>query len=238
MKKVLVMMILVSGTLFGQTDQQTSKPTVTVNGTSKVSILPDMTEVNIHVSSVKMNMADATKAIGDQTQQYIKILKQLGFQESDVKTTNFSAYKNRIYRENGPIDSGYVVSQNVSLKFTYNQVTLQKIIARFSESKDPVDFSIGFFVSDALQEKTAADLQGKAVADARKKAGNLSAAAGVKMGGIKAISYGNESVGPMYYKSADMRMYASAEVYDGGNLSLAPQEIELQEAVTVVWFLE
>lgn len=237
MKNFLLIIVLVSGTLFGQTDQQTSKATITVNGTSKLSIIPDMAELSIQVSSTKMNMAEATKAIGDQTQQHIKLLKQLGFQETDVKTTNFSAYKNRIYRENGPVDSGYVVSQNLTLKFAYNQATLQKIVARFSESKDPVDFNISFYVSDALREKTEADLQGKAVADARKKATNLSTAAGVKITTLKAILYGSEAQAPIYYKS-DMRMYANAEMADGANLSFAPQEIELQEMVTVVWFIE
>ncbi len=237
MKKLFLLLVLVSGTVFGQTDQQTSKATVTVNGTSKISVIPDMTELNIHVSSLKMNMADATKAIGDQTQQYLKILKQLGFQEADVKTTNFSAWKNTIYRENGPIDSGYVVSQNLTLKFPYAQSTLQKIVARFSESKDPVNFDISFYISDQLREKTEGELQAKAVVDARKKANNLSAAAGVKVGGLKAISYGAEASAPIYYKT-DMRMYANAEMSDGANLSFAPQEIELQESVTVTWWVE
>jgi uncharacterized protein len=237
MKKLLLLFVLASGTVFGQTDQQPSKSTVTVNGISKVSIIPDMTELNIPISSLKMNMADATKAIGEQTQNYLKILKQLGFQEADVKTTHFSASKNRIYRQNGPIDSGYVVSQNLTLKFAYNQATLQKIVARFSEVKDPVDFSIGFYLSDLLREKTEAELQGKAVVDARKKATNLSTAAGVKMTTVKAIIYGSESQGPVYYKS-DMRMLASTESSDGANLSFSPQAVELQETVTVVWFLE
>jgi uncharacterized protein len=237
MKKLLLVFVLASGTLFGQTDQTTLKPTVTVNGTSKVSITPDMTELNIHVSSLKMNMADATKAIGDQTQNYLKILKELGFKEADVKTTNFSASKNRIYRQNGPVDSGYVVSQNLTVKFGYSQATLQKIVARFSEVKDPVDFNIGFYVSDVLREKTEADLQSKAVADARKKASNLSTAAGVKMSTLKAIVYGADVSNPVYYK--DMRMFANAEMAsDGANLSFSPQEIELQESVTVVWFVE
>lgn len=237
MKKLLLVFVLASGTIFGQTDQQTSKPTVAVNGTAKVFVTPDMTELNIHVSSIKMNMADATKAIGEQTQQYLKILKQLGFQETDVKTTNFSASKNRIYRENGPKDSGYVVSQNLTVKFVYNQGTLQKIAARFSEAKDPVDFTIDFYISDGLREKTEAELQTKAVVDARKKATNLTIAAGVKMGTVKAIGYGNDVSNPVYYK--DMRMFTTAEMAsDGANLSFAPQEIELQETVTVVWFIE
>jgi len=235
MKKVLLMMVLVSGTLFGQTDQ-TSKPSVSVTGSSKALVVPDMTELNIHLSSVKMNMADATKAIGDQTQQFLKILKQLGFQETEVRTTNFSAWKNTVYRENGPIDSGYVVSQNMTVKFAYNQATIQKIAARFSESKDPVNFSISFYLSDNLREKTEAELQSKAVADARKKASNLTSAAGVKMTGIKAIVYGsaNEPV-DFYYKT---RAFGNGEMADGAGLRFAPQETELNESVTVVWFIE
>jgi uncharacterized protein YggE len=236
MKKLLLLFVLASGTLFGQTEN-TSKSTITVNGAAKVSIVPDMTELNIHLSSVKMNMADATKAIGEQTQQFLKILKQLGFQESDVKTTNYSASKNRIYREKGPIDSGYVVSQNLTVKFVYNQATLQKIAARFSETKDPVDFTIGFYLSDALRERTEAELQTKAVADARKKATNLSTAAGVKTGAVKSIIYGSENPGAIYYKT-EMRMFADSGASDGADLRFAPQETELQESVTLVWFIE
>ncbi len=236
-KLCFLFIFLTSGTLFGQTEN-TSKPTVHVNGTSKVTIVPDMTELNIHLSSVKMNMADATKAIGEQTQQFLKILKQLGFQESDVKTTNYSASKNRIYRQNGPVDSGYVVSQNLTVKFAYNQATLQKIAARFSEAKDPVDFNIGYYLSDALRDKTEADLQGKAVTDARKKATNLTTAAGVKVGTIKSISYGSDSYAPPVYYKADTRMFAEAGLSDGLDLRFAPQEIELQESVTVIWFID
>jgi uncharacterized protein len=236
MKKLLFAFVLVSGTLFGQADH-TSKPTVTVNGAAKGYVVPDMTELNIHLSSVKMNMADATKAIGEQTQQFLKVLKQLGFQESDVKTTSYSASKNRVYRMNGAIDSGYIVSQNLTVKFAYSQETLQKIAARFSEAKDPVNFTIGFYLSDALREKTEADLQSRAVADARKKATNLSAAAGVKTGGIKAIVYGSEDPGVMYYK-AESRMFGNGAMQDGADLRFAPEETELQESVTVVWFIE
>lgn len=236
MKKLLLFLALASGTVFAQTENSI-KPTVTVTGTSKVSVVPDMTELNIHLSSVKMNMGDATKAVGDQTQQYLKILKQLGFQESDVKTTNFSAAKNRFYRDDRYIDSGYIVSQNLTVKFAYDQAKLQKIVARFSDTKDPVDFRIGFYVSDALREKTETELQSKAVADARRKASNLSSAAGVKMGGVKSIIYGSETSGPMYFKS-EMRFNANAMMSDGSDLSFAPQETELQEAVTVIWFIE
>jgi uncharacterized protein YggE len=232
----LLFLVLASGTVFGQADN-TSKPTITVNGSAKVSIVPDMTELNIHLSSVKMKMEDATKAIGEQTQQTMKILKQLGFQESDVKTTNYSASKNRIYRENGPIDSGYVVSQNLTVKFAYNQATLQKIAARFSETKDPVDFNICFYLSDALRERTEAELQTKAVADARKKATNLTAATGVKTGSVKSIIYGSENPGPIYYKS-EMRMFSDSGMSDGAGLRFAPEETELQESVTLIWFID
>ncbi|MNY02230.1 oxidative stress defense protein [compost metagenome] len=196
-----------------------------------------MTELNIHLSSVKMNMADATKAIGEQTQQFMKILKQLGFQEADVKTTSYAASRNRIYRENGPIDSGFVVSQNMTVKFAYNQATLQKIAARFSEAKDPVNFNISFYLSDALREKTEAELQAKAVTDARKKAVTLTTAAGVKAGAVKSIVFGSESPSAVYYK-AEMRMFADAGNADGANLQFAPQEMELQESVIVSWFID
>lgn len=236
MKKLLLFVVLASGTLFGQTEIN-SKPSVTVNGTAKVSIVPDMTELNIHLSSVKKNMADATKAVGEQSQQFMKILRQLGFQESDVKTTNFSAAKNSFYRDNRWIDSGYVVSQNLTVKFAYNEATLQKIAARFSEAKDPVNFNLAFYVSDALQEKTQAELQSRAVADARRKAVTLTTAAGVKLGGVKSIFYGADAPTNVYYRK-EMMTFSDAAAADGANLNFAPQETQIEESVTLIWFVE
>lgn len=235
MKTLLFILALTSTTVFAQTEN--TRHTITVNGTAKAYVVPDMTELNIHLSSLKMNMADATTAIGEQTQQFLKVLKQLGFQESDVKSTNYSAYKNTIYRENGPVDSGYVVSQNLVVKFPYKQETLQKIAARFAESKDPVNFNLSFFLSDALREKTEAELQTKAVTDAHKKATNLTKAAAVKVGAVKSIVYGVENAGEVYY-SPRMKAASVAGISDGANLRFAPEETELQESVTMVWFIE
>lgn len=235
-KLCFLFLVLLSGAVFGQTENN-SKPTITVNGTAKGFVVPDMTELNIHLLSVKMDMADATKAIGEQTQHFLKILKQLGFQESDVKTTHYSASKNRIYRENGPVDSGYVVSQDLTIKFAYNQATLQKIAARFAEMKDPVDFNISFYLSESLRDKTEAELQAKAVSDAHRKANVLTRAAGVKTGAVKAIIYGSENPGNIYYKT-EMRMFGDAGMSDGATLHFAPQEMELQESVTLVWLID
>lgn len=234
MKHIFAMLLLVSGSLFGQTEPTSSKGTISVNGTASTWVTPDMTLLNIQVSALKMSMNDATKSVADQSVAFIKILKQLGFQDSDIKTTDFSAYKNRIYRENGPIDSGYVVSQSLQVKFPYQQATLQKIIARFSESKDPVNYSISFYVSEALRDKTQGELQTQAVADARKKAQNLSSAAGVKLQKIKSIEYGAVA-SPMY---GGMYKFAEASMADGANLSLSPQQQEISESVQISWWLE
>lgn len=237
MKKILLFLALISGTAFGQTEINI-KPHISVAGTAKTQVVPDMTQLSIHISVVKMKMADATKTLGEQTQQYMNILKQLGFAETEVKTTNFYAAKNRLYRHDKVIDSGYVVSQNLTLKFKYDQPTLQKIVARFSDTKDPVNFSIYFYLSDALKDKTQAELQTKAVADARRKADNLSLAAGVKVGSVKSINYGTESM-PIMYSGYESKMSLRGDSgNDGAELHFAPEEQELTESVAITWFIE
>ena len=236
MKSLLAALMLVS---LGAAAQpvHTEKSTITVTGSSELSVRPDMSVVSIHLSTIKPTMSAATQTLGDQSKKYVGILKDLGFKETDVKTTNFSVLKNRVYRNNSYIDSGYVASQDVTITFPYTEAILQKIAARFSQGKDPVDFSIAFELSDKLKQETETSLISKAVGDARSKAANLASAAVVKLGAIKSIVYGSVDNTPVPMYRAYKTMVAG-DSYQGENLSFTPQDIDLQQSVTIVWIIE
>ncbi|MBO9703124.1 MAG: SIMPL domain-containing protein, partial [Sporocytophaga sp.] len=135
---LLLTTLTVSGQILGQ---QPEKPTLNVTGSARVIVKPDLGVLNISVSEIKPKMNDAIKALGEKSNHYNDLLKKLGFNEKDIKTTSFSVSQNRIYRNNEYTDSGYVAFQNIRLEFTYSQQILQKIVGEFSKSEKPINFS-------------------------------------------------------------------------------------------------
>ncbi len=142
MKQLTVIILLfLSLTTLGQQQQ---KPTLDVTGTARVNVTPDLGVLSISVSEIKPTMSEAVKALGDKSNHYNELLSKLGFSDKEIKTTSFTVSKNQIYRDRDYVDSGYVASQNIRLQFIYQQQLLQKIVAEFSKSDQPVNFSFDF----------------------------------------------------------------------------------------------
>ena len=239
MKKITAILLLftsISG--FAQV-QLPAKPTLNVTGSAKISVKPDLGILNISVSEIKPAMSDAIKALGEKSNHYNGLLKQLGFNEKDIKTTRFTVSKNIIYRDNRTIDSGYVASQNIRLEFGYSQAVLQKIVSEFSKSERPVDFNFEFELSEALKQKAQAQVIEMAVKDANDKAGVISKASNIRLAGIKAISYGSWSRDAGMQSMERIQDYAAAkQVGDMQAFNFTPDDIVLRDTLNMEWFIK
>jgi uncharacterized protein YggE len=173
--------------------QQVEAPIINVTGSSKVNVKPDLSILYISVSEIRPKMSEALKALGIKSNHYNDLLKKLGFNEKDIKTTSFNVAQNRIERNHIYIDSGYVASQKIRLEIVYNPQILQKIVSEFSKSEKPIDFSFDFELSEQLKQKVQTQILEYAVKDAKEKANNIARSAGIKLLKIKEINYGSWS---------------------------------------------
>lgn len=164
--------------------------TLNVSGVATVSVKPDLGILMISVSEIKQDMASAVSGLGIKSDYYINLFRKLGFNEKDLKTTDFIVARNRVYRNDETIDSGYIASQNIKLQFVYSQQLLQKILAEFSTSSVPVDFSFDFELSEELKKSVQTRIIEIAVKDGQEKAQLMANACGRKLGKIVNMSYG------------------------------------------------
>jgi hypothetical protein len=240
MKKfALSLLLFVTINLYGQ-GEQLDKPTLHVSGTANVSVKPDIGILNISVSEVRFKMADAIKALGDKSNYYSELLKQIGFKEKDIKTTSFSVRKNMVYRDAMAYDSGFVASQTIRLEFEYNQKTLQKIVGEISKSEQAIDFSFDFELSEDLKKKVQSQILEIAIKDANEKAATMSKAAKVKLVKIQTLSYGN------FGGNNGMELLERSQKYlaswsDGNatqNFNFTPSDLVFKDSVSMEWIIE
>jgi len=242
MKKFTTLFFLLTTfTSFGQIlGQQPEQPTLSVTGSARVIVKPDLGVLNISVSAIKPKMNDAIKALGEKSNHYNSLLKKLGFNEKDIKTTSFAVSQNRVYRNNEYIDSGYVAFQNIRLEFTYSQQILQKIVGEFSKSEQPINFNFDFELSETLKQKVQTQIIDYAVKDGTEKAATMAKASKVKLVRIKYISYGSWSNDDgMQLVERRHEYSASLASGDGGeSFNFTPDDLTFRDSVTITWNIE
>jgi uncharacterized protein YggE len=239
MKKLTTIFLLILS--LNVYSQEKEKPTLNVTGVARVNVKPDLGVLNISVSEVKPKMGDAIKGLGDKSNYYNELLKKMGFNEKEIKTTSFAVSKNRIYLNNEYIDSGYVASQNIRLEFVYDQKTLQKIVSEFSKSEKAIDFSFDFELSEKLKQKVQSQIIDLAVKDGNEKANGIAKAAGLKLVKINDITYGGFGRDSGMELIEKRHIYAAEEMASGDkfqSFNFTPDDLVFRDTLTIIWIVE
>ncbi|GIX48172.1 MAG: SIMPL domain-containing protein [Candidatus Tectimicrobiota bacterium] len=200
--------------------------TLTVTGTGRVSVRPDMAQVSAGVVS---HGATAAAALADNSRLMRQILEGLaafGIPEADVQTSQVAIVPQY---ERGPAPGrliGYQVSNQVSI--TVRELErlgelLDRLVRLGANRLQGVQFAVSN--PQSLLDRARA----AAVREARRKAELISQAAGVTLGQVLSI----EEQGPALPRPlAAMRAEAAAGV------PIAPGEEMLSVTVTVVFALQ
>ena len=171
--------------------------TISVSGTGKVYLTPDIATINVGVHTEDVDVA---KALSDNTsaaQSVADALKGFGVDGKDIQTTNFSIYPNQTYGPAGEmLGIKYMVDNTVMI--TVRDLTkLGEILSSVVGEGANNIYGITFDVSG--RTKALDDARKAAIADARLQADELAAAAGVTVGQVMSISVSNTSQPQPYY---------------------------------------
>jgi uncharacterized protein YggE len=208
---------------------QTATPplrTITMSGTGTVKGPPDMADISAGVTTEAPTAAAALSANTASMNRVFAALEKQGIARRNIQTSNFSVspvYGNRTPNEQ-PRLTGYRVSNQVHVileDVTRVGAALDALVAAGSNQMNGLNFSI------KEPAPLLAKARAEAVADARLRAQQYAAAAGVTLGPIHSISEsGAEPPRPMYRM---MAMAAEASV------PVAAGEESVTANVTVVW---
>ncbi|MEE9188566.1 MAG: SIMPL domain-containing protein [Anaerolineales bacterium] len=166
---------------------------ITVSGSGKVFLNPDIATISIGVHSEDESAARAVNGNNAQAQKVTEVLLEMGVEEDDIQTSNFNIYLEQRFDEEGDQAGTIYIVDNTVLVTMRDLNILGEIMGTVVEAGANSIFGIQFDVADKTQALSEA--RKAAVEDAQKKAEELALAAGVTLGEVQSINeYGGVPV--------------------------------------------
>jgi len=185
-------------------------PTVSVSGHGQVNVPPDTASVSIGIDVIQPTLAEAQEQATAQATTLIEALKAAGIADEDIQTAYFSVNILRDYSENAdPTQiTGFEIMNQLQLTVRDTDMLgdlLDEAVNAGANSINGVTFSVDDQTAAASEARTLA------VADARTKAEELAAAAGLTLGPVVSIAEGTISPMPPPMSAARKGEMAKAE---------------------------
>ena len=213
--------------------------TIRVTGKGMIKVHPDMTRIVITLEGAEPEYGETLKRSAEETEQLKDTLEPFGFARTDLKTlsfgvdTEYESYK--VKDEYKRRFVGYKFTHRLKVEFESDNKRLGKVLYALANCPLRPEFRLGYTVKDPEAVKN--ELLGKAVQDAMAKAGVLVGAAGLKLGEIQSVDY---SWGEINFECRPMDRELKLCEYaipgsDSYDMDIEPDDIEVQDTVTVVW---
>lgn len=216
----------------------TSLRTISITGVGEVSAVPDVSTINFTIRS--SNDSNDTQALQDEVAKKADAvfakLKELGIEEKDLQTSNYSVNPKYSYKDGVSTVVGYEASESINVKVR-NTENVSKVLNVLALEQVTEVYGPNFDVDDIQKVKDEArDL---AIKDAKEKADVLSKSLGVKIKRIVGYSddTGNYAPIPMMYS-------AKAEVMNqvggamGRDANIVEGEQKVNSTVTITFQIE
>ncbi|MCF0116010.1 MAG: SIMPL domain-containing protein [Erysipelotrichaceae bacterium] len=202
--------------------------TIKVTGTGKISVRPDTTRVMITLEDTTRTYQSALVKSSEKKMELTSALKKLGFKEEDLKTTYFNVntnYENKLFK-------GYRYVHHMKLDFPVDNDMLGKVLTKLMHSSGKPSFTIQYVIKDG--QKVRDELLARAAADSKNKALVLTKAVGANLKDVIHIDY---SWGEVEFVSRTRNCVAFGSMESDGGLSydIEPDDIEIEDTVTMVW---
>jgi len=205
--------------------------TVTVIGSGKTTLTPDLAYISIGVHTENKDATEAVASNNSQSQKVADALKSFKIDAKDIQTTNFSIYPRQEYDSTGkPLGTTFVVDNTVYVTLRDIDQVGEVLDAAVQAGANSIS-GIQFDVADRTEALSLA--RQAAVADGRVQAEELADAAGVTLGPVQTItSYSSYPV-PIEAKSGAVMMDAAA-----ANVPISPGQMILTVDVNIVYQIQ
>jgi uncharacterized protein len=234
---ILAMAVLVSacsGVAAAQTPQpsQAISParTISVTGSGKSYIVPDMATISVGVRTENKDAAKAVDENNTQTQEVIAALTGLGVAEKDIQTTNFSIYPQQQYDDKGQLTGTIYVVENTVQVTVRDLKKLGDLLGAAVNAGANSIYGIQFDVEN--KEEALSEARQNAVDNAAVQAQDLAQAAGVKLGEIQSLSTVSGYPSPIFSGMGGAAEAAAPQV------PIAPGQLTVSVDVAVVYSIQ
>ena len=201
--------------------------TLTVSGTGRVNAVPDVADVSLGVFEQAKEAAEASQQAAVSMDSVVQALLAMGIDEKDIQTTSISLNARYDWNKDPAEIVGWDASNLVNV--TVRDIeTVGDVVDAVVESGANQINGISFRVEAPTEAQMLA--RTAAVEDARTKADQLAADAGVEIVGIVSISEsGGQQPQPIYMAREEMAFAADA----AAATPVLPGEVELSVNVSI-----
>lgn len=209
-----------------------------VTGKGTVRRAPDKMKIVFSVSATEPDLASARKAFAGESAKVAEALAAAGVELGEVTTAG--SYMNKSYRyEAGKrIFEGYRMTEEYTVTAPMDRERLDRIKTTLfkSEAIESLEERFELYDPEALRGEARA----AAVANARTIAGELAKAAGVELGEITLIEYGEAGGAAIGYRNMVMAKSMVCDEADFGASGIEAQvrELSVGDSVSIRWKLE
>ena len=171
---------------------------ISVNGTGRVTVVPDIATINIGVRTEADDVSDALDGNTSQANAIARVLQNLGVEERDIQTSNFNVYPSERYDPmTGQVEGRYFVVENTVNVTVRDLSTLGEVLSAVVSAGANNIYGINFNIED--RESAIAEARELAIQDAQAKAEAIAETAGVSLGQLMTISVYDGDYPVAYY---------------------------------------
>lgn len=192
-----------------------SVASITVTGTGKASVAPNVATISFTVQENASTVAAAQDSATKRTDNALAAIKKLGIDDKDVQTSGYNVNPQYETKPCAPGTycpqdttkiTGYQVSQSITVKVR-DTAKAGDVLAALGSVGVQVVSGPNFMVDDP--SAVQADARGKAITDARTKAEVLAKQLGVHLGKVVGFSENGGAI-PYYAQTKSAGMDAAA----------------------------
>ena len=213
--------------------------TITIRGKGKSVKKPDLVIFDISLSITKEEFDDALDTINELIGNLKLSLKDIGFNEEDLKTVDFEVEQDYDYVEKGIFNKeyknkfkGFEITHDLKLEFDLDNDKISEVINCLKKKKKKLDFEIAFSVKD--KELMKKEVLTNAAKNAKDNAEILAEATSSQLGDLLKIEY--DWIDPDF--ESETRFSRHVGVRSSFRINnFNPVDIELSDSVTFVWEL-
>ena len=208
------------------TDATPAQHTITVSGSGKITIVPDVARVNLGVTVTKSTVKAVREAGAKAMTDVIASIKALGIADADIQTTNLSLYP-QYGSGSAPKIVGYQISEQILVTVRDLDKAGDVVDAAAAKGANNVN-GISFESADPVKAQN--DARAAAVAAARTSAQAMANAGNVSLGAVVSITDASQ-ISPIWYPAARGAINDAAT-------PIQPGTQDLTATVTVVFAID
>lgn len=231
MKKLILLLVMATSSVFAQEAKQV--PQISVTGEGKIKVIPDEAMITVSIENTSKDAAEAKKLNDEMSDKVLKLIKQKGIATTDFQTQRMNLYKNYDYNTK---KSNYIANQTIAIHLKdllkYDDLMLALVDTGINGIQG-VEFMSSKIKELEKQARKQALLDAKAKAD-----DYVSVLNGQKVGKALLISDNSQTYYPQPQFKGVMRAAMAVESDAISRETLAIGEIEIISTVSATFVLE